>query len=116
MGLTFVIFVFCCFVSLPRVSAEEMTPEKLFAKVKKNTDKIKTLKAKITSEENGEILFTGNLFFKRPKLRIDFTGPEGFDGVGLSAIRDGQGVVTVDEEGYEIASTGAIFEGFFLNT
>jgi len=41
---------------------------------------------------------------------------EGFDGVGLSAIRDERGVVTVDEEGYKIASTGAIFEGFFLNT
>ena len=123
----FSLFIFwAVFVSLfltfagfvPFVSAEaEMSAETLFLKVKKNTDKIKKLKATITRRdgEGGEIAFTGNFFFKRPNLRIDFTGPKGFDGAGLSAIRTPGGVVTVDEDGYELGSAAQSGVGGFFN-
>ncbi|MBA3065356.1 hypothetical protein KJ633_08100 [bacterium] len=92
-----------------------MTAEILFTKVKKNTDKIKNMQAVITRMESGGIMFTGNFFFKRPNVRIDFTGPESFDGAGLSAIRTGEGVVTVDKDGYELGSVAQEPDGGFFN-
>ncbi|PIU18217.1 MAG: hypothetical protein COT16_02920 [Elusimicrobia bacterium CG08_land_8_20_14_0_20_44_26] len=110
------------FFSVSPVSAADLendlpSPEELLAKVKKNTDGIKKFTAGISeiSDETGDVVFEGKLFFKKPKMRIDFTGPEEFEGAGLSAIRTEDGVVTIDEEGYELTSTGPAGAGGFLN-
>jgi len=115
-GGVLLFFVFAGFVSSVRAETE-MSAETLFLKVKKNTDKIKKLKATITRRDGAarEIAFTGRFFFKRPNLRIDFIGPEGFEGAGLSAIRTPDGVVTVDEEGYELGSAAQSGMGGFFN-
>jgi len=96
----------------------EPEPEEILSRVKENTDKIKSFKAKIIQKdaETGEVRFTGNIFFKRPQVRVDFTGPDEFEGAGLSAIRTADGsVVTVDEDGYELTATGAACCGDFFD-
>lgn len=117
MRFKFCIFLalLCAFSSLA-LAEDEMSVETLFAKVKKNTDKIKNLQAVLTRKNipSGEVMFTGKFFYKPPDLRIDFTGPEDFEGVGLSAIRTPDGVVTVDKDGYVLgvaaqAGTGDFF-------
>ncbi|PKM99691.1 MAG: hypothetical protein CVU78_05040 [Elusimicrobia bacterium HGW-Elusimicrobia-2] len=115
--ITVVLFaVFAVFVPSPRAETE-ITAEMILAKVKRNTDKIKSLTATITRTDGpgGEIAFTGRFFFKRPNLRIDFTGPPAFEGTGLSAIRTNEGVITVDEDGYQLGSAAQSGVGGLFN-
>ena len=92
--------------SVQAFAADEMSVEELFSKVKKNTDKIKNMQALITRKElpSGDIMFTGKFFYKPPMSRIDFTGPDEFEGAGLSAISGPDGIVTVDKDGYALGS------------
>ena len=93
----------------------DVSADKLLEKVSKTYSKIRSFRAKITQKNavTGEVVFYGKIYFKKPKLKITFTGPKDFEGTGFSAVREGGKTVLVDKDGFAVTTSPNLRQNFY---